>query len=131
ALEYDFTNVQARAFWATALAIMEDYPKAVSILEAGYSMSGNEQYRIVLSDVYVKWAATVIRKNPDALADYLTYLERATLAYPLNQDAIGRLLDLTRRQSPEGRKARERLTAILAENGQSPLLHFAVGLLFY
>lgn len=130
AAEQNVDFVQARVQWARALAQMGEFQEAVDVLTRGKALSTNEGYRVMLSDVYVKWAADVREKNPAALSEYLNRLELALVENPLNPQAIGLLVDLNRNKTPEGLRAQQQLRTLLTQN-KSALLHFAVGVIAY
>lgn len=127
----DLDNVSARILWASALVELEEFKQAVEVLQAGEAMKSDVRYRTMISEAYRVWATNIRLRDPQKLDEYLGYLQQAILARPDNPNAIGLLVDLTRSQTPEAIKAKQRLRELLAQNGKSPLLHFAVGVVAY
>ncbi len=128
-VERNIDNVEARVYWAKSAAMKDDYEEATKLLDVGFNMKPMDVYRIEIASHYKAWSDYVRRLEPDRLGESLTYLEKALKWDPANLQALSSLLDLTRGRTPEAERARSNLREMLANQPDSPMLHFTVGLL--
>src|SRR5205085_8331743 len=68
------------------------------------------------------------KADPKAAAERLALLEKALANDPDNPDGYGRLMELTKLQSPEGEKARELFRRLAADAKSSALAHLFLGI---
>jgi tetratricopeptide (TPR) repeat protein len=120
-----------RIFLARAFTMLEDFEKAVQVLEEGIRAKDNPFYRFELSNCYVSWFdyLTKSRKipTPESEMNRLSKIINALKADPNNAVAIKHLVHF---MSPSGMDANERAEAHrmqLARDGRNAFLRLWQG----
>jgi Flp pilus assembly protein TadD len=122
----DTSNHQARLAWASAAALLEDFPTAVGVLDEGLTATREPIYRDALGQTYVGWFDH--RERQGAAADELLRLLDKGLGYaPTNRELLNRLLGQLRVTGGDPEKAKEVLRGLAARGGPAtPLAHFGL-----
>ena len=126
----DSRDHPARVSWGIALAFLEQFPQAIKVLQEGLTATQDPAYPAALAEVYRMWSDFLGRENKtDNLAERLRLLEWGLGYNSANLGLLDRLLTLTRTGDDDvGRKARARLTELLAKGQVPATTHFALGI---
>jgi tetratricopeptide (TPR) repeat protein len=92
----DLYNHFARFRWAEAMTFLEEFPQAVTILDAGLTGTREEFYRAALARVYATWFDQLGRVGSPNPGFRLMLLERGLRYDPKNMALLDRLLNVTR-----------------------------------
>jgi predicted Zn-dependent protease len=122
----DASDHQARLIWADALAFLEDFPGAVTVLEEGAAAS-KDIYPPVLARVYLAWYDAKARVPGRKPAENVALLEKGLRYDPVNKDLLNRLLDLLRQDGGSADETRQLLKKLAATGKGSAALHFVLG----
>src|SRR5207244_3357421 len=110
----------ARLGWAQARTMLEDYPTALSILEAGWNQSSSPMYGPAIGQVCSDWLNATNKEPARDLTARLKLVQKGLKFAPQNMGLIQQLLDITHREGGEAVTARTTLNKLLAEGGSSP-----------
>jgi len=117
-----------RLAWADATAMLEDYPAAFAIVEAGWRDYDNKIYLYPLGQICALWADSLAKTRPGDLASRFSLIQRGLECAPQNELLLRQLISLTHQQGPEAVGARAALTRMLTEGKATGVLHFALGI---
>jgi predicted Zn-dependent protease len=117
----------SRMAWADALAMLEDYPAALLVLEAGWRQFENRTYLSPMGEVCAMWVEAIARRKPGDLTSRVTLVQRGLECAPQNDTLLRHLISLTHMEGPEAATARSTLTRMLTQGKASAILHFALG----
>ena len=120
-------NPTSRLAWADAMAMLEDYPAAFVILEAGWRRYENKIYLSPMGEVCALWVDAIVRTKPGDLTSRITLIQRGLECAPQNETLLRHLLNLTHLQGPEAATARNTLARLLTEGKATAILHFTLG----
>jgi tetratricopeptide (TPR) repeat protein len=131
-LKFEPTDVSARLNLVSSLSVLNDYPNAILVCEAGIGPSTPQQTTDALLSIrnhmYFFWL-TSLEKDPQVpVSSRFTVLERALAAAPNDPRFIARLTDYTDPKSKEGEAARAMLRELLANGQNIGLAHEVLGL---
>lgn len=105
----------SRMNWARMTLLLGDGPTAISILQEGLRLSGEQGYRRALGQAYVAWTDALVKAGNGNVGQCLTLLEQGIRHDYTNPALIDRLLVLCRAKEPEAGKVRGTLRQLLAE----------------
>jgi tetratricopeptide (TPR) repeat protein len=91
----DLYNHAARLHWAEAVTFLEDFPRALTILNEGWTGTGDAVYPRALGQAYAFWFDFVSRSPSPDPALRLALLERGLQNDPKNVGLLNRLLQIT------------------------------------
>lgn len=120
-------SVPTRLQYVQTLVLLEQFPKAVSVMAEGFKFSSDEAYRSPLGDVYAAWAENLTKKEPQNLAGRIDLIKQGLEMTPRNPKLLGLLLAICRLQGAEAQSAHELVTKMLSEGRSSGMLHFIAG----
>jgi len=118
----------SRLAWADALAMVEDYPAAFVVLEAGWKQYENQAYLSPMGEVCALWVEALARTKPGDLASQITLIQRGLECAPQNETLLKRLIALSHLERPEAEAARATLTRLLSAGKAPAILHFTLGI---
>jgi tetratricopeptide (TPR) repeat protein len=118
----------SRLAWADAMAMIEDYRTAFTILEAGWKQYENKAYLSPMGEVCALWLEAVVKNRPGDLASQITLIQRGLECAPQNETLLKHLIALSHLEGPEAQTARATLTRLLTAGQASAILHFTLGL---
>ncbi len=124
----DLKDRQSRLFWADAVAFLEDFPSAATVLQEGLNATDDSVYRAALAGVYAVWSDAVGRDPKARPGDQLALVETGLRYDPTNLGLLNRLLAAIQIKGPTADKAREALERLLASGTAPASVHFALGL---
>ncbi len=122
-------NVPYRVHWAEAAALLDQFKRAVEILEEGWRTARAPAYRLMLAQTYVQWSASSKLQPPALLGARLVLLQRAVLYDHGNTEALRRMLALTHADGPAISQAWDDLQRQLASDPAPAGIHLVLGLL--
>ena len=108
--------------------MLEDYPAAFAIVEAGWRDYDNKIYLYPLGQICALWADSLAKTRPGDLASRFSLIQRGLECAPQNELLLQQLISLTHQQGPEAVGARAALTRMLTEGKATGVLHFALGI---
>jgi predicted Zn-dependent protease len=117
----------ARANWADALVLLNDFRAAADVLEVGWKRNRDPNCRAALARVCFGWATTLSRDQPGQVAERLQVLQRGLEAAPESLDLLRELALLSGAAGEAGEAARAKVNEMLADDKYAPMLHFCLG----
>jgi tetratricopeptide (TPR) repeat protein len=122
----DPSDHQARLIWADALAFLEDFQGAVTVLEERAATS-DSIYRPVLARVYLAWYDSQARVPGRKPAENVALLEKGLRYDAVNKDLLNRLLGLLRQDGGAADETRRLLKNLAATGKGTAAVHFVLG----
>jgi tetratricopeptide (TPR) repeat protein len=116
-----------RIHWAETLTLGQQFPTALSVLEAG-SQASSPDRRQARAQVYAQWAEYSEGDGRAEPKRVFSLIERGLAEDPTNASLLLKLLDFTRQDGAAGDKARQALQDQLAQGTSPALLHVALGM---
>ena len=107
--------------------LLQNYPEAVRILEAGLTSSDPKRFHDTLVGVYLAWYQTVPENDKDGLPKRLELLNRALAHGPNNPQVLAILADLSTRQPEPAGSALAPLEKALAQGTAPAVVHAILG----
>ena len=117
----------SRLAWADAMAMLDDYPAAFGILEAGWRQYENKAYLSPMGEICALWVDALARARPQELTSRVTLIQRGLECAPENETLLRHLIRLTQLEGPEAAAARDTLTRMLTGGRATAILHFTLG----
>jgi tetratricopeptide (TPR) repeat protein len=118
----------SRLAWADALAMLEDYKGALSVLETGWRQYENKAYLSPMGEVCALWVEALVRSRPGDLASLVALIQRGLECAPQNETLLKRLIALSHLEGSEGNTARATINRMLTEGSSTAVLHFTLGI---
>jgi len=117
-----------RIYWAEATLMLGEYKAALNILETGIMQSGDAAYYQMAARVYSEWSRKVAQTSPDDLGRRL-HLIQCGLDYAANNEQLLlQLIALSQLSGREAGQARAHLNQLLAQGGDTAMLHLCLGI---
>ena len=123
----DLNDHFARLAWAEAVAFLEQFADAATILEEGWAISQKAEFRVALGMVYASWCDYQVRVKGGKDHDQLTLVQKGLSYDPSNTALLNRLLKVLTAGGPDADKARSTLQSMLARGEAPGVVHFALG----
>lgn len=125
AQKWDDSNY--RLDWVRALVLQKRFAEAAATIEGGLKKAASKQYRDALADLYAVWARQVAADTPGDVARRIELITKGLSYGPAHAELLELMLALSHGDGPEAATAREAVTKILADGGNSANLHFIAG----
>jgi len=124
-------NRPARVAWALSTASLRDFAGALKILNDGYELSREEEYRRMMASICLDWAR-ILRLEPGPngdthLAERIKHVEDGLKLDPTNLELLtelGAMMDLPAKEAEEAKKIFNRL---IASSQSAGTCHFFLG----
>ncbi|MCX6923515.1 MAG: hypothetical protein NT154_09950 [Verrucomicrobia bacterium] len=116
-----------RLAWADATAMLEDYPPAFLILEAGWRQHENQTYLSPMGKICALWVDLLDKSKQGDLAARVSLIQRGLECAPQNETLLRHLVRLTHLEGPAPAAARSTLNRLLTEGRGTAVLHFTLG----
>jgi tetratricopeptide (TPR) repeat protein len=126
--EASLDDHESRLYWADAEMILEEFAKAIEVLQREAGLKRDDRYPRALAEIFLAWSDSLGRKFPADLAGRLALLERGLEQNPANVDLLARFWTMMRGGGPEGDRARAALRSLLARGQATGPVRFALGL---
>jgi tetratricopeptide (TPR) repeat protein len=117
-------DIEARVRLAETYTFLEDYRRAVELLENGLKRKNDDRYRQLLSQVYVIWSDHL---PPEAVSERLEYVQRAMDYNPAEYEVLKRMAQFAAKDSPHSQQMRQQLHEVLASGKAQATVHMILG----
>jgi tetratricopeptide (TPR) repeat protein len=118
----------SRLAWADALAMLEDYKGAFTVLEAGWTQYGNKAYLSPMGEVCALWVESLTRNRSSDMATQVALIQRGLEYAPQNETLLKHLIALSHMEGPEAEAARATITRMLTAGNAPAILHFTLAI---
>jgi tetratricopeptide (TPR) repeat protein len=125
--EASLDDHESRLYWADAEMILEEFAKAVDVLQREAGRKRDDRYPRALAQVFLEWSDSLGRKFPADLAGRLALLERGLEQNPANVDLLARFSTMIHGGGAGGDRARAALRSLLARGQATGPVRFALG----
>jgi tetratricopeptide (TPR) repeat protein len=129
----EFDDVRYRLALSQAYLVLEEFEKAIEILQEGMRMKKNEFYRIQLSNCYLRWyerlTLTPSRRmpTPENEMNRLNLIINALKIDPNNATAIKYLVNFMSRSGSDANARAQAHRDLLARDGRNAFLRLWMG----
>jgi len=117
----------ARFGWANALALLQDYPTAVDVLEKGFKETGNVAYKPLLGRVHADWGRRLAARSPPDVALQWKVIRQGLQYAPEDPFLALELATLSGQKGPEAEAARQLVEQMLGDGRHGVVLRIALG----
>jgi tetratricopeptide (TPR) repeat protein len=118
----------SRLAWADALAMIEDYKGAFTVLEAGWKQYENQAYLSPMGEVCALWVDSLTRNRSGDLTAQVALIQRGLEYAPQNETLLQHLIALSHMAGPEGGAAHATITRMLTDGNAPAILHFTLAI---
>ena len=120
-------DIVARIGLARTHVLLGQFEEAVESFVIGYKRTANPGYRAAIAAVYASWIETLRKSAQPDLKAILAHVRSGLEFEPRNQVLLRELVALSESGGDAGKEAESTVRAMLAEGGDTSLLHFSLG----
>lgn len=121
------SNPAPRIDWAQATSFLEEFPQAIDILKRGAVAGDEASYQQPLVGVYIAWFDYLLRQPQPDKAAMVQVLQDALAIAPNHTSLFQRVMTVLEFEGESADQIRAQLNQMLAEGGNTPLLHVLLG----
>lgn len=118
---------QSRLYWASALANLGEFPKALDLLAKGATLGEEEIYKQGMAAVCSGWAESLAQGDKVNSAERMAVIEKGLRYDPSNAGLLVQLAAVMSTGGAEAEKARASFRAMLAAGKATEIAHLALG----
>jgi tetratricopeptide (TPR) repeat protein len=117
----------SRLIWASAATILGDFPTALSVLDRGLALTGDDVFRKSMASVCLAWAIELEKGGSSKDSERLAVIDRGLAFDAGNAALLAQLANIMGTKGTEADKARVSLRSQLAVGKNIAMSHFLLG----